>query len=914
MDLHPHKKSLSNKFTKMITTKMVKRGQNLVTSLLMTISILYFPIKLNAQNDTGRMKSVTILGRFEEQQKALEYMKNADNILNVISSQQIKLFPDINAAEAIQRISGITLQRDHGEGRFVQLRGTPPQLTNFNINGEQIPSPEGDVRFVGLDVIAADQIERIEVTKALTADMDGDGIGGTVNVVTKTAKETTPKISIAVNGGYNNIRNNRNNFMGMFSFSQRIGNHGFVFGANRYQNIQGSHNMEFNYTKRPTQQDNVFQPVYNDIELRYYEIQRDRTGLNASYTYYIRENSEISIRAMFNSFTDDEQRHRLVYEFGGGTIINPTKTREATLLRDLRNRTKTQEINTINLDGKHNWERWKIDYGIALSHATEDVPNQFEIGFTSPNLSFSIDRSEPNWPKFKFASSRDSSYSLDYQLYKFDGLQTSNSVTTSNNRVIKFNVTHYLNKNEKRNEETYFKTGAKWRHKTKSRDVNGYSYDVYWSQFAPGTRQIYTQIGPKLSLATVGDDLTVTNLLNRGYDMGNSPSVEKSSEFFKFYYQNFKLNESDTKDELYSSDYSATEDIYAGYLMFKHQKRNWSVQLGLRSEFTDVDYNGYFFKTYKGRFFDTLEKLNSSRNYFKLLPMMHLKYTLNRQTNLRFAFTKTYSRPNFEDILPYKKEQEGGLGDEIKFGNPNLRFPDALNFDLLFEHYMPQKGLLQGGIFYKYIDQFVFLYKRFVHLDSNFSTAGLKEVTMAQNGLFAHVYGAEITYNNKFHFLPGIWRNLGIYSNYTYTASEAFINERVTVEKLDEVFIYGSSGNGFVYTNNNQEKLTLPGQAKHSVNLGLFYDSKKLFIQAILNYHDDFLNELGQENTFDTYYGAATRIDLTADYRFKQGWNMFLQANNLTNTPLTMYLGSPDLLKQKEYYSWWFRFGIRHQW
>ena len=86
----------------MITTKMVKRGQNLVTSLLMTISILYFPIKLNAQNDTGRMKSVTILGRFEEQQKALEYMKNADNILNVISSQQIKLFPDVSILPSLR--------------------------------------------------------------------------------------------------------------------------------------------------------------------------------------------------------------------------------------------------------------------------------------------------------------------------------------------------------------------------------------------------------------------------------------------------------------------------------------------------------------------------------------------------------------------------------------------------------------------------------------------------------------------------------------------------------------------------------------------------------------------------------------------------------------------------------------------
>ena len=882
--------------------------------LLLIVFLLFANFQLKAQNDTAKIKTVEIRSRFEEQQKSLNFMREADNIVNVISSQQIRLFPDVNAAEAVQRISGITLQRDQGEGRFVQLRGTPPQLTNFNINGEQIPSPEGDFRFVGLDVIAADQIEKIEVTKALTADMDGDGIGGTVNVITKTAIDTNLSVSFALSGGYNNIRNKSNNYMGMFSFSQRKGNHGFVFGANQYRNTQGSHNMEFNYTKRPTQQDNVFAPVYNDIELRYYAIQRNRTGLNASYTYYIGEKSQISFRAMSNSFSDDEQRHRLVYEFGGGNIINPTQTKEASLLRDLRDRTKIQEINALNLDGKHVWERWKIEYGIANSKAKEDRPDQFEIGFTSPNLSFSVDRSVPNWPKFNYSSTRDSGYSVDYNRYTFDGLQTGSSLTNSNNRVFKFNVTRYLNKNEAKSEETYLKIGAKWRHKTKSRDMNGYSYDVYWSQFAPGSKQIYTQIGPKLNLELIGRDLGENNLLKHGYSMGHSPDVNRSRDFFKFYFQNFKLSESDTKDELYSGDYSAVEDIYSAYAMFKHQKRKMSIQAGLRTENTRVSYSGFFFKTYKGRFFDTLQPLFSERDYLKILPMLHLKYSVNRRTNFRFAFTKTYSRPNFEDILPYKKEQEGGLGDEIKFGNPNLKFPDALNFDLLFEHYMPQKGVLQGGIFYKHIDQFVFLYKRFVHLDSNFSTAGLKEVTMAQNGLFAHVYGAEITYNSKFNFLSGEWRNFGVYSNYTYTASEAYINERVAVEKLDEVFVYGSDGKGFLYSNDNREKLTLPGQAKHSLNIGLFYDARNLFVQAILNYHDDFLTELGQEKTFDIYYGKALRVDMNADYRFKKGWNIFLQSNNITNTPLTMYLGSPNLLKQQEYYSWWVRMGIRHQW
>ena len=115
-------------------------------------------------------------------------------------------------------------------------------------------------------------------------------------------------------------------------------------------------------------------------------------------------------------------------------------------------------------------------------------------------------------------------------------------------------MTRYLNKNEAKSEETYLKIGAKWRHKTKSRDMNGYSYNVYWSQFAPGSKQIYTQIGPKLNLELIGRDLGENNLLKHGYSMGYSPDVNRSRDFFKFYFQNFKLNESDTKDELYSGD------------------------------------------------------------------------------------------------------------------------------------------------------------------------------------------------------------------------------------------------------------------------------------------------------------------------------------------------------------------------
>jgi len=140
------------------------------------------------------LEAVKITGNAEGQVKAILDQKLAANIKNIVSSEQIEQFPDLNAAEVLQRIPGITLKRDQGEGRFVQLRGTPPEYTSFNINGEQIPSPEGNVRYVGLDIISADQIEFVEVTKVLTPDMDADAIGGSVNIITKTAKSEIPEI------------------------------------------------------------------------------------------------------------------------------------------------------------------------------------------------------------------------------------------------------------------------------------------------------------------------------------------------------------------------------------------------------------------------------------------------------------------------------------------------------------------------------------------------------------------------------------------------------------------------------------------------------------------------------------------------------------------------------------------------
>src|SRR5690606_8191538 len=183
------------------------------------------------------LSEVVVEGIASGQIKAMIEMKQADNIKNIVNAAQILTFPDLNAAEVMQRIPGITLQRDQGEGRFVQLRGTPPELTNFNINGEQIPSPQGSYRYVGRDIIPSDQIKAVEVTKVLTPDMEGDGIGGSVNIKTKTAEEGQTQIKTTLSSGYNQLRQSPNYNL-QFAFGHRIKGIGIQINASYFENNQ----------------------------------------------------------------------------------------------------------------------------------------------------------------------------------------------------------------------------------------------------------------------------------------------------------------------------------------------------------------------------------------------------------------------------------------------------------------------------------------------------------------------------------------------------------------------------------------------------------------------------------------------------------------------------------------------------
>ena len=332
-------------------------------------------VKANAKSVDIRLRSISteldavvVTGIAEDQIKAMVEMKQAENIKNIVSAAQIKTFPDLNAAEVMQRIPGITLQRDQGEGRFVQLRGTPPELTNFNINGEQVPSPEGDFRYVGMDIIPSDQIESIEVTKVMTPDMDGDGIGGSVNIKTKRARGGQPEIRATLAGGYNNLRETPNYNL-QFSYGQRYNKLGFQLNASFFENQQGADNIEYKFTKGPFfNSDDQGQGVdnfnlhYREAQLRHYEITRRRISVSPTLDYEFNDKSRVYLQGMYNSFSDDETRRRLIYD-----LEDPLNATYFPFWR-CRTRRKRPQANSI-LEHHCAWRRtsiWRIHIGLPI--------------------------------------------------------------------------------------------------------------------------------------------------------------------------------------------------------------------------------------------------------------------------------------------------------------------------------------------------------------------------------------------------------------------------------------------------------------------------------------------------------------------------------------------------------------------
>ena len=289
------------------------------------------------------IEGMLVVGNREGQARALNLQQTADNISNIVAAELIGRFPDPNIAEALQRVPCLSVFRDQGEGRYVLIRGSEPRLTAVSIDGVETPAPDGQFRFVALDVIPSDQFAYIEVDKTLTPEMDADGIGGAINLVTRSAVDGG-RSEITLGLGRNQLASDGIR-QGSFSWGDR-------YGADREFGIRvgGS----FHRTDRGT---NANEPLYGlvdlgdgplvvlaDLKLRDYRIQRRRMSLTGNFDYQVGQGSSLFFRTIYSRFTDWELRRQLRYRFDKGTPVSTTAVVGGRVERELKDRYEAQDI------------------------------------------------------------------------------------------------------------------------------------------------------------------------------------------------------------------------------------------------------------------------------------------------------------------------------------------------------------------------------------------------------------------------------------------------------------------------------------------------------------------------------------------------------------------------------------------
>ena len=234
--------------------------------------------------------------------EAINRERMADNIVQVLPTEVITSLPNANMADAIGRLPSVTLTRIEGEGVYVQVRGTEPRLTNVTIDGITVPSPEPTVRQVRLDVLPADLIESVELNKTLAPNFDGDGIGGSVNLRTKTAGEF-PTITLNGLGGYDPILGGRANSEFGGTIGHRFGEEkklGMLFGGSYDYNGRGIDNWQPAIDPTST----FARPFYDNDTIREYRYYRNRWGYAGTADYKFDQYTSIYFKGLYSNLQD----------------------------------------------------------------------------------------------------------------------------------------------------------------------------------------------------------------------------------------------------------------------------------------------------------------------------------------------------------------------------------------------------------------------------------------------------------------------------------------------------------------------------------------------------------------------------------------------------------------------------------
>jgi TonB-dependent receptor len=802
------------------------------------------------------------------QAAALSQQLNAPNVTNVVSADQIGRFPDANVGDALKRIPGVTVALDQGEARFGSIRGTEPRFNSVMVNGERVPSAEAEVRQVQLDLIPADMVQALEVNKTLTPEMDADAIGGSVNVVTRAAPSGF-RFSTTAGSGQNVIRGQHillgSALVGNRFFSDRLG---AIVSASYNNQDYGSDNKEGVWDRTAGGQ-----AYMNEFDVRRYDVQRVRRSISASLDYRLTPTSTVYFRSLYNSRDDWENRFRARYILdepdlaGNQTAEIRRQTKgggPGSRLRDAR--LEDQRTQSHQLAGEHLLNNFaQLDWSAQIGRASETRPDERYIEWRRTNVDITPNYSDEQTPRFTPVNAAD----VAPGAFTFRRIEVLDSYTKDEDVNGRIDLALPF-----REGNSTVKLGLRLRDKEKARSNS-------FSRAVPVTPADFA-------------NMTLTGSGDFTYDRNYAGPYQYGVFSSPGYLAGLDINDpaqftlDDRPEEFAAGNFDATERITAGYAQLTQRlSPRLSAIVGVRMEQTKVDYNGFEYDIDN----DAVTPTAGGQSYSDVLPSLNLRYDLDARTVIRAAWTNTLARPNYFDLVPYR---EISIDDnELATGNPDLKTTRSMNIDVMAERYFESVGLVSVGVFYKDITDFIFNFTRFNEIDP-VSGLTFSQISRPENGAGASLTGVEFAVQRQLDMLPGGFRWLGVYANYTYNSSSV---EGVTLAGRD------ISG------------LPLLGTAEHSGNLSLSYDPPKGSVRLAFNYQSESLDAgeggYNEEAFFDRWADKRLDIDFNANWQVTPKARWFLEVNNLNNRPLRYYQGVRGRLAQDEYYGRRLQTGVK---
>lgn len=868
-------------------------------------------------------EEVEISAQVSGQMNAINEQLSSNTIKNVVSSDRIRDVPDQNAAESVSRLPGLSLIRSGGEGQKVAVRGISPQYNVTMVNGVRMQSTDRNDRSVDLNMIAPNVLSGIEVTKALTADMDADAVGGTVNLKIGKARDGAQG-NISVQGGYGSTADTYGNYRVSGSLSNRFFKKKFGIQVNGYLDNSNRNSDNLNVGYAINEEDSLeagFIPIdLNRVSISDRVTDRQRLGGGLILDFQFKNGS-----LLMNNFISNLSQDQVEQSNSLSLIGNQWSGFAA--VKELSN---TMLSNAIQ--GEFKFAKFSMDFSVSNSISKQYTPGdlrmnigiaQNEAGFTTPSLADPLKASpsellnaaviipEPNAKRVTrfYTLERDVVESAQEAILNF---QVPFSFSKDVSGILKFGGKYVRNSRD--NDET--------------QNFSQPDRNFIGEEFV---RVLKDSLWTDLGLSNLDQNLGIRAFLfeQPKYDIGDFLSGNEGIDglFYKADISKMKRYEELAINSGYypiagkesaQYDYLYERELFAFYGMAEVNIGKYVTLFpGIRYEDFAFLYNSFFTERFGPNPEDfSNEPLESNdingQNWF---PQLHIRVKPTDWLDIRLASTKSIIYPDYRAISPYIYF-DSFSSPVLELGNPSLVPALSQNYDLYASVYKNKIGLFTAGFFYKEIDNLIvrssFRSKDSETVNDRFSLPQTQQTvinTWINLDATSSVRGFELDWQTHFYYLPSFLKGFVLNVNYTHINSKTSYPFQTSVK-------LGSGPFAQIVFVDSARAGRMPNQPNDVFNFTLGYDVGDFSARLSFVYQDNILTGVNRTyDELDSYTAAYRRWDFTA-YQ-KLPWldkrlQLFVNANNITNTADRSFISTLQKISSVQYYGRTIDLGIRY--